>query len=161
MPTITDEEREIAEGKGGYARPMPPDWMRRQAEAVHQKALQSDIVITTALIPGRPAPVLIKEETVRQMKPGSVLVDLAIEQGGNCPLTERDRIVVKHGVKLIGIVNLAATIPTDASALYARNLLNMVGLMLDPKTGEFRIDREDDIIAGTLVCAGGAVVKRG
>ncbi len=161
VPYVTDEEREIAEGKGGYARPMPPDWMRRQAEAVHQKALQSDIVITTALIPGRPAPVLIKEETVRQMKPGSVLVDLAIEQGGNCPLTERDRIVVKHGVKLVGIVNLPATVPTDASALYARNLLNMVGLMLDSKTGEFRIDREDDIIAGTLVCAGGAVLRKG
>jgi NAD(P) transhydrogenase subunit alpha len=140
---------------------MPPDWMRRQAEAVHQKALQSDIVITTALIPGRPAPVLIKEETVRQMKPGSVLVDLAIEQGGNCPLTERDRIVVKHGVKLIGIVNLPATVPADASALYARNLLNMVGLMLDPKTGEFKIDRTDDILAGTLVCAGGEVTKKG
>jgi NAD(P) transhydrogenase subunit alpha len=161
VPYLTDEEREIAAGKGGYARPMPPDWMRRQAEAVHQKALQSDIVITTALIPGRPAPVLIKEETVRQMKPGSVLVDLAIEQGGNCPLTERDRIVVKHGVKLIGIVNLPATVPADASALYARNLLNMVGLMLDPKTGEFKIDRTDDILAGTLVCAGGEVTKKG
>ena len=95
------------------------------------------------------------------MKPGSVLVDLAIEQGGNCPLTERDRIVVKHGVKLIGIVNLPATVATDASALYSRNLLNMVGLMLDPKTGEFKIDREDDIIAGTLVCAGGAVLRKG
>ena len=108
VPYLTDEEREIAEGKGGYARPMPPDWMRRQAEAVHQKAIQSDIVITTALIPGRPAPVLIKEDTVKQMKPGSILVDLAIEQGGNCPLTERDRIVVKHGVKLVGISNLPA-----------------------------------------------------
>ncbi len=161
VPYLTDEEREIAEGKGGYARPMPPDWMRRQAEAVHQKAIQSDIVITTALIPGRPAPVLIKEDTVKQMKPGSILVDLAIEQGGNCPLTERDRIVVKHGVKLIGIVNLPATVATDASALYARNLLNMVGLMLDLKTGEFKLDRSDDIIAGTLVCSGGALVKKG
>lgn len=161
VPFLTDEEREIAAGKGGYARPMPPDWMRRQAEAVHQKALQSDIVITTALIPGRPAPVLIKEDTVKQMKPGSVLVDLAIEQGGNCPLTERDRIVVKHGVKLIGIVNLPASVPADASALYARNLLNMVGLMLDLKMGAFKIDRDDDIIAGTLVCADGAVLKKG
>ncbi len=160
VPYLTDEEREIAEGKGGYARPMPADWMRRQADAVHQKALQSDIVITTALIPGRPAPVLIKEETVRQMKPGSVLVDLAIEQGGNCPLTEKDRIVVKHGVKLIGIVNLPATVPGDASALYARNLMNMVGLMLDLKTGEFKLDREDDIIAGTLVCIGGEVLRK-
>jgi NAD(P) transhydrogenase subunit alpha len=161
VPYLTDEERSIAEGKGGYARPMPPDWMRRQAEAVHQRALQADIVITTALIPGRPAPVLIKEETVKQMKPGAVLVDLAIEQGGNCPLTERDRIVVKHGVKLIGIANLPATVPTDASALYARNVFNMLCLMLDAKTGEFKIDREDEIIAGTLVCAGGEVVKKG
>ncbi len=161
VPYLTDEEREIAGGKGGYARPMPQDWMRRQAEAVHQKALQADIVITTALIPGRPAPVLIKEETVRQMKPGSVLVDLAIEQGGNCPLTERDRIVAKHGVTLIGIVNLPATMPADASALYARNLLNMVGLMLDLKSGEFKLDREDEIIAATLVCSGGQVTKRG
>lgn len=161
VPYLTEEEREIAEGKGGYARPMPQDWMRRQAEAVHQKALQADIVITTALIPGRPAPVLIKEETVRQMKPGSVLVDLAIEQGGNCPLTERDRIVAKHGVTLIGIVNLPATMSADASALYARNLLNMVGLMLDLKSGEFKLDREDEIIAATLACSGGQVTKRG
>lgn len=160
VPYLTDEEREIAEGAGGYARPMPADWMKRQAEAVHQKALQSDIVITTALIPGRPAPVLIKEETVKGMKPGSVLVDLAIEQGGNCPLTERDRIVQKHGVTLIGIANLPATVPTDASALYARNLLNMLGLMLDAKSGEFKIDREDEILAGTLVCAGGELLKK-
>lgn len=160
VPYLTDEEREIAEGAGGYARPMPADWMKRQAEAVHQKALQSDIVITTALIPGRPAPVLIKEETVKGMKPGSVLVDLAIEQGGNCPLTERDQIVQKYGVTLIGIANLPATVPTDASALYARNLLNMLGLMLDAKSGEFKIDREDEIIAGTLVCAGGELLKK-
>jgi len=160
VPYLTDEEREIAEGAGGYARPMPADWMKRQAEAVHQKALQSDIVITTALIPGRPAPVLIKEDTVKGMKPGSVLVDLAIEQGGNCPLTERDQIVQKYGVTLIGISNLPATVPTDASALYARNLLNMLGLMLDAKSGEFKIDREDEIIAGTLVCAGGELLKK-
>jgi len=160
VPYLTQEEREIAEGVGGYARPMPPDWLRRQAEAVHQRALASDIVITTALIPGRPAPVLVREETVRAMRPGSVLVDLAIEQGGNCPLTERDRIVEKHGVTLIGIANLPATVPADASALFARNLLNMLALMLDLKTGEFRIDREDEIIAATLVCADGTVVKR-
>jgi NAD(P) transhydrogenase subunit alpha len=83
VPYLTDEEREIAQGVGGYARPMPADWMRRQAELVHQRATQSDVVITTALIPGRPAPKLVKDETVRQMKPGSVIVDLALEQGGN------------------------------------------------------------------------------
>src|SRR5258707_24843 len=100
VPYLTDEEREIAQGVGGYARPMPVDWMRRQAELVHERAKAADIVITTALIPGRPAPVLLREETVRAMKPGSVVVDMAIEQGGNCPLTEKDKIVVKHGVKL-------------------------------------------------------------
>jgi NAD(P) transhydrogenase subunit alpha len=161
VPYLTEEEREIAEGAGGYARPMPPDWMRRQAEAVHQRAIASDIVITTALIPGRPAPVLVRDETVRQMKPGSVVVDLAIEQGGNCPLTEHDRIVVKHGVTLVGIANLPATVPADASALFARNLLNMVGLLLDADGGALRIDREDEIVAGTLVCAGGEVLKKG
>jgi len=160
VPYLTDEEREIAEGVGGYARPMPAAWMRRQAELVHQRAAQSDIVITTALIPGRPAPVLLREETVKAMKPGSVIVDLAVEQGGNCPLTERDRVVVKHGVKLIGISNLPATVAADASSLYARNLLNFLGLMLDAETGAFNLDREDEIIAGTLLCTGGEVVKK-
>ncbi|MDA0983371.1 MAG: Re/Si-specific NAD(P)(+) transhydrogenase subunit alpha [Proteobacteria bacterium] len=161
VPYLTDEEREIALGKGGYARPMPADWMKRQAEAVHQKALQSDIVITTALIPGRPAPKLIKDDTVRQMKPGSVIVDLAAEQGGNVEGTEPGKSIVRHGVKLIGIANLPATVPTDASALYARNLLNMVALMLDLKSGEFKIDRTEEILAGTLACADGAVIKKG
>ena len=160
VPFLTDEEREIAQGVGGYARPMPADWMRRQGEAVHQRALAADVVITTALIPGRPAPKLIKEDTVRQMKPGSVIVDLAAEQGGNVEGTEPGRIVVRNGVKLIGTTNLAATVPTDASTLYAKNLYNILALMLDAKTGEFKIDREDEIIAGTLVCADGEVVKK-
>jgi len=161
VPFLTDEEREIAKGVGGYARPMPADWMRRQAEAVHQRALQADIVITTALIPGRPAPKLIKDDTVRQMKPGSVIVDLAVEQGGNVEGSEPGRIVSRHGVKIVGLANLPATVATDASALYARNLYNFLALMLDAKTGEFKIDREDEIVAGTLVCAGGEVVKKG
>jgi NAD(P) transhydrogenase subunit alpha len=161
VPYLTDEEREIAQGVGGYARPMPIDWMRRQAELVHERARAADIVITTALIPGRPAPVLLREETVRAMKPGSVVVDMAIEQGGNCPLTERDKIVVKHGVKLIGISNLPALVAADASALYARNLLNFLNLLVDPKTGELKLDRSDEIIAGSLVCINGEVVKKG
>ena len=161
VPFLTDEERDIAQGAGGYARPMPADWMRRQAEAVHQRAAQADVVITTALIPGRPAPKLIREATVKAMKPGSVIVDLAVEQGGNVEGIERGKIVVKHGVKLIGLENLPATLPTDASALYARNLLNMAGLMLDAKTGEFNIDREDEIITGTLACEGGQIVNKG
>jgi NAD(P) transhydrogenase subunit alpha len=161
VPYLTDEEREIAQGVGGYARPMPIDWMRRQAELVHERAKAADIVITTALIPGRPAPILLKEETVRAMKPGSVVVDMAIEQGGNCPLTERDKIVVKHGVKLVGISNLPALVAADASALYARNLLNFLNLLVDPKTGELKLDRSDEIIAGSLVCINGEVVKKG
>src|SRR6266545_2362476 len=161
VPYLTDEEREIAQGAGGYARPMPPDWMRRQAELVHDRAKAADIVITTALIPGRPAPVLLKEETVRAMKPGSVVVDMAIEQGGNCPLTEKDKVVIKHGVKLVGISNLPALVPADASALYARNLLNFLNLLVDPKTGELKLDREDEIISGSLVCIDGEVVKKG
>jgi len=161
VPYLTDEEREIAKGAGGYARPMPADWMRRQAELVHQRATQSDVVITTALIPGRPAPKLIKEQTVKAMKPGSVIVDLAVEQGGNVEGIERGRIAVKHGVKLIGLENLAASVPFDASALYARNLFNFLSLMLNPKTGEFKLDRSDEIIAGTLACADGEAVKKG
>jgi NAD(P) transhydrogenase subunit alpha len=161
VPYLTEEEREIAQGAGGYARPMPPDWMRRQAEAVHQRATQADVVITTALIPGRPAPRLIREETLKAMKAGAVVVDLAVEQGGNVEGIERGRIVVKHGVKLIGLENLPATVPADASALYARNLYNFLVLMLEPKTGEFKLDRADEIIAGTLACADGQVIKKG
>src|SRR6266581_3965668 len=159
VPYLTDEEREIAKGAGGYARPMPADWMRRQAELVHQRATQSDVVITTALIPGRPAPKLIREQTVTAMKPGSVIVDLAVEQGGNVEGIEPGRIAVRHGVKLIGLENLAASVPFDASALYARNLFNFLSLMLNPKTGEFKLERSDEIIAGTLACADGQAVK--
>jgi len=161
VPYLTDEEREIAQGVGGYARPMPADWMRRQSELVHERAKAADIVITTALIPGRPAPVLLREETVRAMKSGSVVVDMAIEQGGNCPLTEKDKIVVKYGVKFIGISNLPALVPADASALYAKNLLNFMNLLVDPKSGELKLNREDEIIAGSLVCINGEVVKKG
>jgi len=160
VPYLTDEEREIAQGVGGYARPMPADWMRRQAELVHERAKASDIVITTALIPGRPAPKLIKAATVAAMKPGSVIVDLAIEQGGNVEGAELERVVVKNGVKIVGIANLPATVAADASALYARNLLNFLALLVDPKTGAYNLNREDDLVAGTLVCHGGAVVER-
>src|SRR5690606_4271104 len=131
VPYETEEEREIAQGVGGYARPMPPAWMARQAALVAERCKQADIVITTALIPGRPAPVLVTEETVAGMKPGSVIVDLAVERGGNCPLSKPDEIVEAHGVKIIGYTNLAARVPTDASALYARNLLDFLKLVID------------------------------
>jgi NAD(P) transhydrogenase subunit alpha len=158
---VSEEERKQAETAGGYAREMSEDYKRRQAVLIDERAKAADIVITTALIPGRPAPVLISEETVRGMKPGAVIGDLAAEQGGNCPLTERDRVVTKHGVKLVGHTNLAAMVATDASALYARNLLNFLALLVDPKSGELKLDREDEIIAGSLVCIDGTVVKKG
>ncbi|GGY98511.1 Re/Si-specific NAD(P)(+) transhydrogenase subunit alpha [Pseudoduganella plicata] len=159
VPFLTDEEREIAQGVGGYARPMPADWMRRQAELVHERAKLADIVITTALIPGRPAPVLIGEETVKAMKPGSVIVDLAVEQGGNCPLSELNKTVVRHGVHIVGEPNLACHVAADASALYARNVLDFLKLILD-KEDKLTIDREDEIIRATLVSHAGDVLRK-
>jgi H+-translocating NAD(P) transhydrogenase subunit alpha len=147
----TDEERETAKGVGGYAKPMPESWMTRQRVEVAKRVALADIVISTALIPGRPAPVLITEEMVKAMKPGSVIVDLAAEQGGNCPLTVRDEIVQKYGVTLIGITNIAATLAQDASALYSRNLLDFSKLLIDTKTGAFNINLEDDIVKAVLV----------
>ncbi len=157
---LTDEEKANAETAGGYATEMSEDYKRRQGELIHGRAAAADIIITTALIPGRPAPVLIKEETVKAMKPGSVIVDMAVEAGGNCPLSELDKTVVKHGIHLIGIANLPGLVAADASALYARNLLNFLNLLLDAQTGELKIDREDEIISGSLVCAGGEVIGR-
>ena len=153
-------EGESAETSGGYAREMSEEYKQKQAELIHARAIQSDIVITTALIPGRPAPVLLKGETVAAMKHGSVVVDMAVEFGGNCPLSEKDRVVEKHGVTLIGHTNLPAMMAADASALYARNMLNFINLLFDAKTGELKIDREDEIIAGTLICMNGELVKK-
>jgi len=159
VPFITDEEREIAKGEGGYARPMPSDWMRRQAELVHERAKQADIIITTALIPGRKAPILISEDTVKAMKPGSVIVDMAVEQGGNCPLSELGKTVTRHGVHIIGGADLATLVAADASALYARNVLDFLKLIVD-KDGALAINREDEIVAATLLCAGGEILRK-
>ncbi|HLR13783.1 MAG TPA: Re/Si-specific NAD(P)(+) transhydrogenase subunit alpha [Burkholderiaceae bacterium] len=159
VPFETDEEREIAEGVGGYARPMPESWMKRQADLVAERCKQADIVITTALIPGRPAPQLISEATVKAMKPGSVIVDLAVERGGNCPLSEKDQVVQKHGVTLVGLSNLPATVPADASALYARNLLDFMKLITDTE-GQLAIDYDDEIVAACLVCQDGELKRR-
>jgi len=158
VPYETDEERECAEGVGGYARPMPASWMERQAKAVHERAKQADIVITTALIPGRKAPTLLHEATVQEMKPGSVVIDLAAAQGGNCPLTEAGQVVVKHGVTLVGHTNLAAMVPADASALYARNLLDFLKLTLCAEG--FKVNLEDDIVAACLMCRDGQAVRK-
>ncbi|MFA5372458.1 MAG: Re/Si-specific NAD(P)(+) transhydrogenase subunit alpha [Sideroxydans sp.] len=161
VPYETDEEREAAAGVGGYARPMPQSWMDRQKAEVAKRVALADVVITTALIPGRAAPVLVTEEMVKSMKPGSVIVDLAAEAGGNCPLTELNQTVVKHGVTLVGDPNLAGSVAADASALYARNLLNFINLLCDPKNGgTININREDDIIAGSLIAIDGAVVTK-
>ena len=159
VPFLTDEEKEIAKGSGGYAKAMPADWMRRQAELVHERAKLADIIITTALIPGRPAPVLISEETVKAMKPGSVIVDLAVEQGGNCPLSELGKTVTKYGVHIIGEPNLATLVAADASALYARNVLDFMKLIVG-KDNELVIDREEEILKASLVCADGAVLRK-
>ena len=159
VPFETDEERECAEGVGGYARPMPQSWMERQAKAVHERAKQADIVITTALIPGRKAPTLLHAETVAEMKPGSVVIDLASAQGGNCPLTVAEQVVVSsNGVTIVGHSNLAAMVPADASALYARNLLDFLKLVLD-KDGQFHLNLEDDIVKACLMCRDGQVVR--
>jgi NAD(P) transhydrogenase subunit alpha len=157
---LTDAEKELAKGQGGYAREMGEDYRERQAALVAERIKQADIVITTALIPGRPAPVLVTEDMVKSMKPGSVIVDMAVEQGGNCPLSEKDKAVAKHGVQIIGYTNLPALVAFDASALYARNLLNFLALMLDAKTGQFNLNREDEVVAGTLLCIDGELVKK-
>ena len=155
----TDEEREAAVGVGGYAKPMPPSWLARQKAEVAKRVAQADVVITTALIPGRAAPVLVTEEMVMSMKPGSVIVDLAAPQGGNCPLTEPGKTVVKHGVTLIGETNVPALVAADASALYARNLLDFLKLIIT-KEGALNIDMEDDIVAACLMTQGGEVKRK-
>ena len=160
VPYANDEERKIAEGVGGYARPMPPEWMARQAEIIHERCKSVDILITTALIPGRPAPKLIKAATVAAMKPGAVIVDLAVEQGGNVEGSELDQIAERNGVKIVGLGNLPALVATDASGLYARNVLNFLALSLNAKSGEFALPKDDEIIKATLVCENGAVVPR-
>ena len=174
VPYETAEEKEAAEGVGGYAKPMPPSWLERQKVEVAKRVAQADVVISTALIPGRAAPVLITEDMVKSMKPGSVIVDMAAGKGapnpdgtvgGNCPLTEADKIVSKHGVTIIGDTNLAARVGADASALYARNVLDFLKLVLPPAAkgepaADFRIDAEDDIVAACLMAHQGAVTRK-
>ena len=156
---LSEEEKKSAETSGGYAREMSEDYRQRQAALIAERAKAADIVITTALIPGRPAPLLVTDDTLRGMKPGSVVVDLAVKQGGNCAGSQEDAITIRHGVKILAPSSLPSTVAADASALYARNLLNFVNLLTDPKTGELKLDRSDEIIAGTLVCSDGAAVR--
>ena len=174
VPYETAEEKEAAEGVGGYARPMPQSWLDRQKAEVAKRVAQADVVISTALIPGRAAPVLITEDMVKSMKPGSVIIDMAAGKGaphpdgtvgGNCPLTEADKTVQKHGVTIVGETNLASMVAADASSLYARNVLDFLKLVLPPAAkgepaAEFRIDPEDDIVVATLMAQGGAVTRK-
>jgi len=164
----TPEEKEAAEGVGGYAKPMPPSWLARQQVEVAKRVALADIVISTALIPGRAAPTLITEAMVQAMKPGSVIVDIAAGKGpdlaggltgGNCPLSEADKTVIKHGVTIVGETNLPALVAADASSLYARNVLDFLKLVL-PKDGSFSVPMDDDIVAACLMTQSGEVKRK-
>ena len=164
VPYETAEEKEAAEGVGGYAKPMPPSWLARQKVEVAKRVAAADVVISTALIPGRAAPVLVTEDMVKAMKPGSVIVDIAAGKGengvgGNCPLSEADQTVVKHGVTIIGDTNLPALVAADASALYARNVLDFLKLVLT-KEGGFQVPMDDDIVAACLMTQAGEVKRK-
>ncbi len=155
---VEDEEFKAAETAGGYAKQMSPEYQAKQAALVADHIKMQDIVITTALIPGRKAPVLVTEEMVRTMKPGSVIVDMAVEQGGNCPLSEFGKVVEKFGVKIVGPANLPGELATDASALFSRNLLNFITPMVDKETKALTINLEDEVVKGTLVTRDGQIV---
>ncbi len=155
---VAPEEAESAETAGGYAKEMSDEYKKKQSDLIHETARKSDIIITTALIPGKPAPVLVTEEMVRDMKPGSVIFDLAAPAGGNCPLCVMDQVVVVHGVTIISYENVPSRVPMDASSLYARNVFNFLVPMIDRETGTLRIDREDEIIRGTLLTHEGRIV---
>jgi len=160
----TDEEKEAAVGVGGYAKPMPQSWLDRQKIEVAKRVALADVVISTALIPGRAAPTLITEDMVKSMKPGSVIVDIAAGKGpggvgGNCPLSEADKTVVKYGVTIVGETNLPALVAADASSLYARNVLDFFKLIVN-KEGALHVDLEDDIVAACLMTQGGDVKRK-
>ena len=154
---VESEEMKQAETSGGYAKEMSDDFKKKQAALVAETIVKQDIVITTALIPGRPAPLLVTEEMVKSMKPGSVIVDLAVEQGGNCALSKIGEIVDVDGVKIVGIRNMPSRLATDSSALYARNLLNLLNLII--KEDQIALDMEDDIIKATVLTKDGAIIN--
>jgi H+-translocating NAD(P) transhydrogenase subunit alpha len=162
VPYETEEEKEAAAGVGGYARPMPASWMQRQATLVAQRASEADIVISSALIPGREPPVLIHAETVAKMKAGSVIIDMAAGTSktgaGNCPLTEANKVVVKHGVTIVGYTNLPSLVAADASAFYARNMLEFLKLLI--LEGKLQIPAEDELVTASLLCKDGQLIKK-
>ena len=155
---VEDDEFKAAETAGGYAKQMSPEYQAKQAALVAEHIKLQDIVITTALIPGRKAPVLVTEDMVKTMKPGSVIVDMAVEQGGNCPLSEFGKIVEKYGVKIVGPANLPGELATDSSALFSRNLLNFITPMIDKETKTLKIDTNDEVVKDTLVTQNGQIV---
>ena len=155
----TPEEKEAAQGVGGYAKPMPASWLARQQVEVAKRVALADIVISTALIPGRAAPVLISEDMVKSMKPGSVIVDMAAPAGGNCPLTEAGQTVVKHGVTIVGETNIPALVAADSSSLYARNVLDFLKLVIT-KEAAFNVPMDDDIVVACLMTQSGEVKRK-
>lgn len=167
VPFETEEEQEAAQGVGGYARAMPPSWLERQKVEVAKRVSQADIVLTTALIPGRAAPVLVTADMVQSMKPGSVIVDIAAGRGaygiaGNCELTEAGQTVVKYGVTIIGETNLPALVAADASALYARNVFDFLKLIIHQsgeQQGQLHLNLDDEIVAACLVTRDGQCVQ--
>jgi NAD(P) transhydrogenase subunit alpha len=155
---VMDDEFAQAQTAGGYAKEMSKEYQAKQAALVADHIKKQDIVITTALIPGRKAPVLVSEEMVKTMKPGSIIVDLAAEQGGNCPLTKANEVTESHGVTLMGYTNLPARLAVDTSSLYARNLFNFVSLIVDKKTGALALNWEDEIVKGAGLTRDGEIV---
>ncbi len=154
---VESDEMKSAETAGGYAKEMSEDFKRKQAALVSDTITRQDIVITTALIPGRPAPLLVTEDMVKSMKPGSVIIDMAIEQGGNCALSKAGEVVEVHGVKIAAYRNIPGRIATDASALYARNLFNLVNLLVD-KDGAVSLNMDDEIIKGIALTKDGQII---
>ena len=155
---IEDDETKAAETSGGYAKEMSDAYKAKQAALIEETIAKQDIVITTALIPGRPAPRLVTAKMVESMKPGSVIVDLAVEQGGNCELSEAGKVIKKNGVTLVGHMNVPSRLATDSSALYARNLLNLITLIINKETKELAINWDDDIIKGIALTRDGVLI---
>jgi NAD(P) transhydrogenase subunit alpha len=155
---VEDDEFKAAETSGGYAKEMSAEYQAKQAALTASHIAKQDIVVTTALIPGRPAPVLITEEMVKSMKPGSVIVDMAVSQGGNCPLSKADEIVDVGGVKVAGFSNLPARLPADSSSLYAKNLFAFIPL-ITAENGAINLDTEDEVVVAMLLTRNGATVS--
>ncbi len=155
---VDPEMEKDAQTEGGYAKEMSPEYFEKQKQVVSEHIKSQDIVITTALIPGRPAPVLVTEDMVKTMKHGSVIVDLAVEAGGNCPLSQLGEVVVKYGVTLVGHDNVPGRLAKDASLLFAKNLLNFLSPHADQEKKDLNFDWEDETVVGTLLCRDGKVV---